>query len=65
MRIEQVLKGPGQYIYKVFTSRDALVYHGTILSVAQEMYEIGEQQELEEKRRAELARKTSSDRSSD
>ena len=65
MRIEQVLKGPGQYIYKVFTSRDALIYHGTILSVAQEMYEIGEQEELEEKRRAEFARKTGSNRSSD
>ena len=65
MRIEQVLKGPGQYIYKVFTSRGALIYHGTILNVAQEMYEIGEQEELEEKRRAELARKTGSNRSSD
>ena len=65
MRIEQVLKGPGQFIYKVFTSRDALIYHGTILSVAQELYEIGEQEELEEKRRAELARKTGSNRSSD
>ena len=65
MRIEQVLKGPGQFVYKVFTSRDALIYHGTILSVAQELYEIGEQEELEEKRRAELARKTRSNRSSD
>ena len=65
MRIEQVLKGPGQFVYKVFTSRDALIYHGTILSVAQELYEIGEQEELEEKRRAELARKTGSNRSSD
>jgi len=65
MRIEQVLKGPGQYIYKVFTSRGALIYHGTILSVAQELYEIGEREELEEKKRAELARKTGSDRSSD
>ena len=65
MRIEQVLKGPGQFVYKVFTSRDALIYHGTILSVAQELYEIGEQEELEEKKRAELARKTRSNRSSD
>jgi len=65
MRIEQVLKGPGQYIYKVFTSRGALIYHGTILSVAQEMYEIGEQQELEEREHARQAREAGSSRSSD
>ena len=61
MHIETELQGPGQFIYKVFTSRGALIYHGTILSVAQEMYEIGEQEELD----ARKAREASSNRQSD
>ncbi len=59
--IREVVR-PGLYIFKVFNRSGALMYHGSQESTAIAMKESLDN--LEEKR-AELARKTSSDRSSD
>lgn len=60
MHIEQEVIAPGKTKYKVYTTRGALIYVGESASVAQELYEIGETEELD----AERARKTCSSRSS-
>ena len=53
---------PGLYVFKVFNQSGALMYHGSDEATAIAMKT--SLNDLEEKR-AELARKTSSDRSSD
>lgn len=60
MHIKQEVMKPGKTKYKVYTARGALIYVGESANVAQEFYEIGEQEELD----AEHARKACSDRSS-
>jgi len=58
MHISQEQEAPGQTKYRVYTSKGALLYVGYSAGAAQEMCEIGEQEEID----AELARKTSSSR---
>lgn len=36
---------PGNVIYRVYTQNGSLIYQGRSANVAQEMYEIGEQEE--------------------
>jgi len=60
MHIQQEILGPGKTKYKVYTTRGALIYVGESANVAQELYEIAEQEELD----AERARKACSSRSS-
>lgn len=60
MHIKQEVIQPGKTKYKVYTNRGALIYIGESANVAQELYEIGEQEELD----AEHARKACSSRSS-
>jgi len=60
MHIKQEVIEPGKTKYKVYTTRGALIYVGQSANVAQELYEIGEQEELD----AERARKACSSRSS-
>ena len=61
MHLEQEITTPGKVKYRVYTDRGALVYIGESANVAQELYEIGEQEELD----ARKARKAGSRRSSD
>jgi hypothetical protein len=61
MHIAQEQEAPGKTKYRVYNTKGALLYVGYSAGAAQEMCEIGEQEEID----AELARKTSSDRSSD
>ena len=60
MHITQERLSPGKSKYRVYTTRGALIYVGQSANVAQELYEIGEQEELD----AERARKACSSRSS-
>ena len=59
MVLEQ--EGPGKTKYRVYTSNGSLIYVGYHAGAAQEMYEIGEREELD----AREARKARSNRSSD
>ena len=52
---------PGKTKYRVYTRSGALIYVGESAGAAQEMYEIGEQEEQD----ARKAREASSHRSSD
>ena len=52
---------PGKTKYRVYTKNGALIYVGESAGAAQEMYEIGEQEEED----ARKAREASSRRSSD
>ena len=52
---------PGKTKYRVYTKNGALIYVGESAGAAQEMYEIGEQEEED----ARKAREASSSRSSD
>ena len=61
MKLLQEQEAPGKTKYRVITSSGALIYIGHNAGAAQEMYEIGEQEELD----ARKAREISSDRSSD
>ena len=42
-------------VYRVYTRNGALIYHGRSANVAQEMYEIGEQEEQDADKAEELA----------
>ena len=61
-RIVREIQRPGLYLFKVFNQSNALMYHGYNESTAVAMK--ASLDNLEEKR-AELARETSSNRSSD
>lgn len=61
MHLEQEITTPGRVKYRVYTAQGALIYIGESANVAQELYEIGEQEEID----AKLARKAGSGRSSD
>jgi len=65
MHIIQEQLSPGQTKYRVYTSNGALVYIGSSASVAQEIYENGEADELQRKKYAELRRNADSSGSSD
>ena len=61
MRMVLETPEPGKTKYRVYTKSGALIYVGESAGAAQEMYEIGEQEELD----ARKTREISSDRSSD
>ena len=61
-RLIREIQRPGLYLFKVFNQSNALMYHGYTESTALAMK--ASLDNLEEKR-AELARKTGSNRSSD
>ncbi len=65
MHLTQERLGPGQTKYRVYTANGALVYIGDSASVAQEIYETGEADELQRKKYAELRRNADSSRPSD
>ena len=65
MHLTQERLGPGQTKYRVYTANGALVYIGDSASVAQEIYEAGEADELQRKKYAELRRNADSGRPSD
>ena len=65
MHITQEQLSPGKSKYRVYTGNGALVYVGESASVAQEIYEKGEADELQRRKYAELRRDDSSSRSSD
>lgn len=52
---------PGDVVYRVYTRNGALIYHGRSANVAQEMYEIGEQEEQD----ADKARRAGRSRTSE
>ena len=60
MHITQEQLSPGKSKYRVYTGNGALVYVGESASVAQEIYEKGEADELQRKKYAELRRNDSS-----
>ena len=60
MHLEQEITTPGQVKYRVYTAQGALIYIGESANVAQELYEIGEQEEIDARR----AREARSNRSS-
>ena len=65
MHLTQERLGPGQTKYRVYTANGALVYIGDSASVAQEIYETGQADELQRKHYAELPRNADSGRPSD
>lgn len=60
MHLEQETTTPGQVKYRVYTAQGALIYIGESANIAQELYEIGEQEEIDARR----AREARSNRSS-
>ena len=65
MQIVQERLRPGKVKYRVYTSNGNLVYVGESASVAQEICENGEADELQRRKYAELRGETDSSGSSD
>ena len=61
MHMVQETPEPGKTKYRVYTKNGALIYVGESASAAQEMYEIGEQEELDARKAREAGSRRSSD----
>lgn len=61
MHIIQEQEAPGKTKYRVYTRNGALIYVGYHAGAAQEMYEIGEREELDARKTREARSRGSSD----